>query len=494
MEFLKENFTNWSIFEWIPCDKFIGIEKIGKSNIATAIWGEGPLCYYEYEEEWIRSSDIKVMLIYLYDSGDITNEFINKKKEIMEYLKIQIQKIISWFLMKDFLSIFVKNVANNIIINMKIIEHELECESDQMNNWCKSCHINYLKDNFTNWTSGNEMIDNFIQKKQLNLKTSYDLIFEWIPYNELTEIEEIGKGGIGKFHVAIWKEGPLCYDTFEKEWIRPYTEIILKYLSGSENLTDDSLSEIPVSYKSSHGISQNPSTKDYILVVSSKHYRKYCEECNKEYVKLEHDYCESCIIKYLENNFINWTSGNEKIDDFIQKKQLKICIKKSAIFEWIPYDDFIDIKEIGDDCLTNAIWKKGPLYFDVNEMKWMRKSYEKVCLRYLYNLQNVTDEFINKAETLLDYSYYKTYGCYGISQNSDTKNYVLLFNNEYFNEYCEKCGNKYESNIRKWCKSCQINSLKNNFVNWSSGNEKIDDFIQKMQLKIKDVYKYEIFE
>ncbi|GBB93540.1 hypothetical protein RclHR1_21900002 [Rhizophagus clarus] len=520
MEFLKENFTNWSseneiidnfiqekqleykrgvVFEWIPYDKFIGIEKIGKSNIATAIWEEGPLCYYEYEEEWIRSSDERVVLIYLFDSGDIANEFINKiKSYLLEEGNYGISQNPDT---KDYILVFnegllvyhCKKCGERYNYQYENYEHGFEFEMDEMNNWCKSCHINYLKNNFTNWTSGNEIIDNFIQKKQLNLKTSCDLIFEWIPYNELTEIEELGKGGIGKFHVAIWKEGPLCYDTFEKEWLRqPYIEIVLKHLSCSENLNDESLSEVTVSYES-YGISQNPSTKDYILVVNNKYY-KYCKECNKEYIKLDYNYCESCLIKYLESNFINWTSKDEKIDDFIQKKQLKICIERSAIFEWIPYDEFIDIKEIGDNCLTTAIWKKGPLYFDTNGMKWMRKSYEKVCLRYLYNSQNITDEFIDEAEILSDYSYYKTYGCYGISQNPDTKNYVLLFNNEYFNEYCEKCGNKYESNIRKWCKSCQINSLKNNFVNWSSGNEKIDDFVQKMQLKINDIYKYEIFE
>ncbi|GES95351.1 kinase-like domain-containing protein [Rhizophagus clarus] len=431
MEFLKENFTNWSseneiidnfiqekqleykrgvVFEWIPYDKFIGIEKIGKSNIATAIWEEGPLCYYEYEEEWIRSSDERVVLIYLFDSGDIANEFINKiKSYLLEEGNYGISQNPDT---KDYILVFnegllvyhCKKCGERYNYQYENYEHGFEFEMDEMNNCC-------------------------------------DLIFEWIPYNELTEIEELGKGGIGKFHVAIWKEGPLCYDTFEKEWLRqPYIEIVLKHLSCSENLNDESLSEVTVSYES-YGISQNPSTKDYILVVNNKYY-KYCKECNKEYIKLDYNYCESCLIKYLESNFINWTSKDEKIDDFIQKKQLKICIERSAIFEWIPYDEFIDIKEIGDNCLTTAIWKKGPLYFDTNGMKWMRKSYEKVCLRYLYNSQNITDEFIDEAEILSDYSYYKTYGCYGISQNPDTKNYVLLFNNEYFNEKYKRKLNK----------------------------------------------------
>jgi hypothetical protein len=42
------------------------------------------------------------------------------------------------------------------------MDHECQ-EVDKKHKWCKFCHINHLKNNFTNWTSGNEIIDNFIQ-------------------------------------------------------------------------------------------------------------------------------------------------------------------------------------------------------------------------------------------------------------------------------------------------------------------------------------------
>src|SRR5205809_222813 len=47
---------------------------------------------------------------------------------------------------------------------------------------------------------------------------------------------------------------------------------------------------------------------------------------------------------------------------------------------------------------------------------------------------------------------------------------------------CKKCGKEYGA--WWWCKPCQIDNLKGNFTNWTSGNEKIDNFIQEMQLKI----------
>ena len=109
-----------------------------------------------------------------------------------------------------------------------------------------------------------------------------------------------------------------------------------------------------------YGISQNPDTKDYILV---------------------------------QNNslFIAWISGNEKIDDFIQEMQLK---SSDDVFEWIPYSQFNEIKETGkNDLITvySAIWKDGPLYYNYvsyNKYKYMRHSNNKVALKCLHNSQN----------------------------------------------------------------------------------------------------------
>ncbi|PKK57517.1 hypothetical protein RhiirC2_797877 [Rhizophagus irregularis] len=71
---------------------------------------------------------------------------------------------------------------------------------------------------------------------------------------------------------------------------------------------------------------------------------------------------------------------------------------------------------------------------------------------------------------------------YGLSQNPDTKDYIMLLQDE----YCENCGKEYTKTFCKWCKPCQISNLNKNFTNWTSKNEKIDKFIQEMQLKIDD--------
>src|SRR3954468_6375790 len=78
--------------------------------------------------------------------------------------------------------------------------------------WCKSCQINNLKQNFTNWTSGNIKIDNLIQEMQLKINESVDIIFEWIPYDQFSNIKEIDKGGFATIYSAIWNNGSLFYN------------------------------------------------------------------------------------------------------------------------------------------------------------------------------------------------------------------------------------------------------------------------------------------
>uniref|UniRef100_U9UEJ7 Protein kinase domain-containing protein n=1 Tax=Rhizophagus irregularis (strain DAOM 181602 / DAOM 197198 / MUCL 43194) TaxID=747089 RepID=U9UEJ7_RHIID len=185
-------------------------------------------------------------------------------------------------------------------------------------------------------------------------------------------------------------------------------------------------------------------------------------------------WCKPCQINNLKQNFTNWTSGNEKIDDFIQEMQLKIEKYKDMIVEWVPYDQFINVKKIGKDGFATAIWKNGSLKYNYKEIKYERKPNKEVTLKCLSNSQNNICDLLDKA---------KAYSIkYGISQNPDTNDYIIVLNNS----YCKECGERYTGVVlQKWCKPCQINNLKHNFTNWTSGNEKIDDFIQEMQLKIE---------
>jgi hypothetical protein len=146
-------------------------------------------------------------------------------------------------------------------------------------------------------------------------------------------------------------------------------------------------------------MSQNPDTKDYILVFSDNYFNYYCKMCGNKYESSYYKWCKLCQVNQLKNDFTNWTSGNVKIDDFIQKKQLKVNNYDDTIFEWIPYNKFINLEEMGDNCLTKVMWKGGPLCFE--KERYIKKSYKKVCLKYLHNSQDINDEFLIKVLELL---------------------------------------------------------------------------------------------
>uniref|UniRef100_U9U3M6 Uncharacterized protein n=1 Tax=Rhizophagus irregularis (strain DAOM 181602 / DAOM 197198 / MUCL 43194) TaxID=747089 RepID=U9U3M6_RHIID len=126
-----------------------------------------------------------------------------------------------------------------------------------------------------------------------------------------------------------------------------------------------------------------------------------CNKCGEEYTSTYINWCRSCQINYLKNNFTNWTSGNEKIDDFIRKKQLKFDLYYTII-EWIPYNQFIDIKKIEknvDNAVTiySALWNNGSLHYDINKKELTRRPDINVVLKCLNNSQNVIniiDEFL----------------------------------------------------------------------------------------------------
>ncbi|EXX70648.1 hypothetical protein RirG_085530 [Rhizophagus irregularis DAOM 197198w] len=140
---------------------------------------------------------------------------------------------------------------------------------------------------------------------------------------------------------------------------------------NSQNITNELLSKGRNSNTLLiYGISQNPYTKDYIIVIQDE----YCEKYGEEYMIFMYcwnkKWCKPCQIDNLKKNFINWTSGNEKVDNFIQEFQLKINHYNDIIVEWIPYNQFDNIKEIGkNDLFTiySAIWKNGQLNYDKNK-------------------------------------------------------------------------------------------------------------------------------
>jgi hypothetical protein len=80
--------------------------------------------------------------------------------------------------------------------------------------------------------------------------------------------------------------------------------------------------------------------------------------------------------------------------------QLKANKHKGTILEWIPYNQFNEIKKIGKKdhiAIYSAIWKDGPLCYNSYYNKYIRNSNKKVALKYLHNLQNTVGSPINEV-------------------------------------------------------------------------------------------------
>ncbi|CAB5392854.1 unnamed protein product [Rhizophagus irregularis] len=194
------------------------------------------------------------------------------------------------------------------------------------------------------------------------------------------------------------EDGPFEWNNINsRKYIRNPTEVELKlkYSHNLQNVVEflNKLTNFEI-----FGISQNPDTKSYIIVLQDKDY--YCILCkstkyiltkiingvNNVITKPDGNRSKSYAIETenmtkniqkeinkLKKNFTNWISRNEKIDSFIQEKQLEVSYYNDTIFEWVPYNQFNDIKEIGThDHITvySAKWKDGPLVYDKNIRKY----------------------------------------------------------------------------------------------------------------------------
>jgi hypothetical protein len=126
-----------------------------------------------------------------------------------------------------------------------------------------------------------------------------------------------------------------------------------------------------------------------------------------------------CNVMHFQQKFIDWTSGNNDIDIFIQNSQLSAHNDVKQALEWIPYDRFYDIKYITKDkfgIVYKANWIDGNInyqddeninyqdddenmnYWDDKNQSWKRKDHNMfVKLKNLNTPNNLTLEFTNKV-------------------------------------------------------------------------------------------------
>jgi hypothetical protein len=80
--------------------------------------------------------------------------------------------------------------------------------------------------------------------------------------------------------------------------------------------------------------------------------------------------------------------------------QLKVNKHEDTILEWIPYNRFDEIKEIGkngSDTIYLTIWKDGPLSYNEQYWNYTRDSKKEVVLKCLHDSQNIIEFAINEV-------------------------------------------------------------------------------------------------
>ncbi|RHZ87605.1 hypothetical protein Glove_33g159 [Diversispora epigaea] len=201
-----------------------------------------------------------------------------------------------------------------------------------------------------------------------------------------------------------------------------------------------------------------------------------CPECNQKYIDTVWDWCKPCNSKHFQNDFNNWTSGNDKIDKFIRDAQLNADISWKVI-EWIPYDRFKDVKQIGKGgfgTIYHAMWIDGYIdKWDIENKQWKRYPKGKyVALKKFDNFVNFND-VLNEITIHLKTNTKRnaTIQFYGITQDPETHSYMMVLDyaadgnlREYlkinFNNinWKQKLYNLYRLSSYKFIRDAQLNA------------------------------------
>ena len=140
---------------------------------------------------------------------------------------------------------------------------------------------------------------------------------------------------------------------------------------------------------------------DNFKVLDNEGTKRICENCDQECLATL--YCEHCVRNYLKAKFSNWTSGNNDVDNLIQKCQME-TLKPNMIVEWIPYSNLQNIKYLtkgGCSEIYTANWVDG-CYFDWDSKKQQlirafQNSFQYVVLKRLENVESANRSWFDEV-------------------------------------------------------------------------------------------------
>ncbi len=133
-------------------------------------------------------------------------------------------------------------------------------------------------------------------------------------------------------------------------------------------------------------------------IICNEGTKRICENCNQKCLATLH--CEYCLQNYLKANFLNWTSGNDDIDNLIQECQMKM-IAPSKIAEWIPYNNFQNISYLTkggcSEIYTTILIDGYFIEWDSSEQQLKRHGNQGVILKRLENVENANQSWLQEV-------------------------------------------------------------------------------------------------
>ncbi|RIB19058.1 kinase-like domain-containing protein [Gigaspora rosea] len=276
------------VIEWIPFEKLKpdndDVYKINDEFIAT--WLEVIPIISNEGYEWTKSRlrPYRVMLKTLTDSQDPSSFILKFKNNIQsgndEHKVYGITQNIST---NNYMLVFEE-------FGLKRCKEHGICKLCEIYNtspaWCQTCDP---KSVLHGWTSGNEDVDNCIKSFQRR-GSRYDEIIEWIPYEDLDDVEVIGEGGFSVVYSAKWKKGkrytPVTLPISQKDFLKEFENLMQTRFVGNK---------LEV-----YGITQHKETKKYMIVfqyANGGNLRKFLE---KNFTKLKWE------SKWKQLLFISW--------------------------------------------------------------------------------------------------------------------------------------------------------------------------------------------
>ncbi|RHZ79782.1 hypothetical protein Glove_141g29 [Diversispora epigaea] len=141
---------------------------------------------------------------------------------------------------------------------------------------CSLCTREHFIQDFKTWSSGNAEIDGIIQESQI------DSIYEklhWIPYDNFQNIKHVTDGGHGSLHSAKLENGiKWKWNFINQDWRYDLIgyKVALKEIKDSKydifgflNVIKTFNNYDEITFASYYGISRNPSTQNYIIIMDS---------------------------------------------------------------------------------------------------------------------------------------------------------------------------------------------------------------------------------